>query len=86
MRVLVKQGLVGIQNGCTVRKGDFEILSMQLPADTLSKMPGGVLEFDTVHKIQVLSDTGTCLNNGHLAPFWMPEPQLLHFNFKMQNL
>ena len=41
MRVLVKQGLVGIQNGCTVIKGDLEILSLQLPADTLSKMPGG---------------------------------------------
>ena len=81
MRVLVKQGLVGIQNGCTVIKGDLEILSVQLPDDTLSKMPGGVLEFDTVHKIQVLSDARTCLNNGHLAPFWMPEPQLLHFDF-----
>ena len=74
MRGLVKQGLVGIQNGCTVIKGDLEILSLQLPADTLSKMPGGVLEFDTVHKIQVLSDTGTCLNSGHLTPLWMPEP------------
>ena len=40
-------------------------------------MADGVPEFDTVQKIQVLSDARMCQNhvhNGHPTPFRMPEP------------
>ena len=35
----------------------------QLLADTVLKMFGGVLEFDTVQKIQILSDVRMCLKS-----------------------
>ena len=46
--------------------------SWQLLADIVSKTAAGVLEFDTVQKIQALSKVRTYLNhiyNGHVAPF-----------------
>ena len=56
--MLIKQGLVGAQNGCLVLREDPEIsgCSCQLPADPVLRMSVGVFESDTVHKIQVLSD------------------------------
>ena len=41
----------------------------QLLADTVLKMFGGVLEFDTIQQIQVLRDSGMCLKP-HLQ--WPP--------------
>ena len=54
--MLVKQGLIGVQNGCIVIR-----LQWHLPADIFLKMAGSDLEFDTVQKIQVLGDEGMCL-------------------------
>ena len=34
----------------------------QLMADTVLKMASGVLEFDTVQKVEVLNDSGTCIH------------------------
>ena len=61
MRVLVKQGLFGIQNGCIViaTKGDFGTRRLKLELLTLAgvvlKIASDVPEFDTVWKIQALS-------------------------------
>lgn len=53
--MLVKQRLVGAQNGCIVTSIDLETMRLQLPAaaDVLKKA-GDILEFDTVQKIQEL--------------------------------
>ena len=64
VRVLVKQGLVGHVNGCIVTRGDLDTIRLQLAAaskNTILRMVGGVLEFDIVQEIQVLSDAGMCL-------------------------
>ena len=59
--------------------------SWQLLAGIVLKTAGGVLEFDTVQRKFKLSVMQVCvrnhIHNGHVAPFWMPEPQLLHFDF-----
>lgn len=67
--MLVKQELVGGQNGCTVTRRDLEAIGGQLPADVVLRIAGGVLEFDPVPEIQVLSSTETYLNPG---PQWPP--------------
>ena len=61
--MLVKQGLIGNQNGCLVTRGDREAIRWQLAVliDTVLRMAGDVLESDPVQKIQVLSDVATCL-------------------------
>ena len=61
--MFIKQGLVRVQSGCLVLREDLEVsgCSWQLLADTVLRMSGGVFESDTVQKIQVLSDGGTCL-------------------------
>ena len=74
--MLVKQGLAGAQNGCIVRRGDLETITLQLLADTVLRTAGGVLEFDTVQKIHVLSDAGACLKS---HPQWPLAPFLSFF-------
>ena len=69
MRVLVKQGFAGAQNHCIVIRGDPEIIRLQLLTDNVLRMAGGVLEFDSVQKTQVLSDAGMCLKP---HPPWPP--------------
>jgi len=72
--VLVKQGLFGIQNGCIViaTKGDFGTRRLKLELLTLAgvvlKIASDVPEFDTVWKIQALSDEGMCLQPHPLGP------------------
>lgn len=57
--------------------GIFETMSLQLPiaiiADTVLGMDSGILEYDKVKKIEVLSDAETCLKP-HLQ--WPPSSVL----------
>ena len=58
-RVLLKQELLGVQNGCMVTRKDLKTIRWQLVlADTILRMAGRVLQFDILQKIQVLSDAG----------------------------
>ena len=68
VRVFVKQGLVGVWNGCIVTLRP-EGCSWQPLTDIVLRMAVGVLESDTVQKIQVLSIAGTCLKP---HPQWPP--------------
>ena len=54
--MLVRQGLAGVQNGCTGMRRDFETIDSGCLADIILRMVGGVLESDIVQKVQVLSD------------------------------
>ena len=61
--MLVKQGLVGVQNGYIVTSGDLETIRLQLIAASNYCFENDwyILEIETVQKIQVLSDAGMCL-------------------------
>ena len=61
--MLVKQGLVGVQNDFQGEILRSEGCSWQLLADTVLRMAAGILESDAGQKIQVLSDAGM-----HLKP------------------
>ena len=63
--MLVKQGLIGVQNCCIITRGDHETIRLQLAAASrfVLRMVGGALETDTVHKTEVLRDTGTYLKS-----------------------
>ena len=54
--MLVKQGLAVVLSGCIFTRGDLETIGFQLAAafDFVLRMTVGVLESDTVQKIQVL--------------------------------
>lgn len=64
--MLLKQGLIEVQNDCIVVKpglGDFETTKLQL-ATALGycfENAAGILEFDAVEEVQDLSDAGTGL-------------------------
>ena len=47
--MFVKQGLVGVQNGCIVTRGDLETIRLQLAGVVLS-MAGSVLGPGTVQR------------------------------------
>ena len=46
--MLIKSGLVGVQNGCIVTRGDLETIRLQL--EGVLKMAGGVLGSGTVQR------------------------------------
>ena len=80
--MLVKQGLGGARNHCVAIRGDSEIIRLQLLTDNVFRMAGGVLEFDTVQSIHVLSDARTNPKSHQqwpLAPFWILELLLYIF-------
>ena len=53
-RVLLKQELLGIQNGFMVTRKDLETIRWQLAlADTILRMAADVLESDRVQKIKI---------------------------------
>lgn len=54
-----------LAHGCIVARRDLDTIRLQLDilADIVLRMAGSILEFDTVQKIQVLSDAETCLKN-----------------------
>ena len=87
--MLVKQGFAGAQNHCIVIRGDPEIIRLQLLTDNVLRMAGGVLEFDTVQNIHVLSDARTNLKSHQqwpLAPFWILELLLYIFSEQRTNI
>ena len=64
--MLLKQGMIEVQNDCIVVKpglGDFETTKLELATalEYCLENAAGVLEFETVQKIQVLTDAETSL-------------------------
>ena len=60
---------VTLQGGCgRGLQEDYKVDPRAASRYTVLKIAGGVFEFDSVEKIQVLSDSGMCLKTHQILP------------------